>query len=128
SVDCHIEGKPRRLSPASEMATLRIGKEAIANAVAHAGASAIHVVLSYESTAVRLTIRDDGRGLDPDAVERAGALGHWGLRGMHERAAQIGATLEISSVNGRGTSVALIVPLGHQTMPSRQRPRASLRS
>ncbi|HEY4305472.1 MAG TPA: histidine kinase [Gemmatimonadaceae bacterium] len=111
AVAFHVEGRPRELSPGIEMATLRIGKEALTNALAHAQASAVDVVLTYEPGVVRLIVRDDGRGLDADAVASANANGHWGLTGMQERAVQIKAKLDIASIAGRGTTVTLVVPL-----------------
>jgi nitrate/nitrite-specific signal transduction histidine kinase len=52
-------------------------------------------------------VRDDGRGFDPS---QASPTGHWGLIGMRERAASIGATLTVTSAPGAGTEVVLVLP------------------
>jgi signal transduction histidine kinase len=59
---------------------------------------------------LRLRIRDDGRGIDPDVLKAGGREGHWGLKGMRERAKSIGAHLEVWSRSGSGTEVELSVP------------------
>ena len=87
---------------------MRIGQEAINNAVKHAEANRIDVALNFDTRSVRLSIRDDGRGFDADAQI---ADGHFGLIGMRERAAQIGGVLTIHSTIERGTQIAIDVPL-----------------
>lgn len=89
-----------------------IGREALCNAFRHAGATRIQVEIRASRGRVVLRIRDDGRGLDED-VRRAGARDdHWGLRGMRERAHDIGARLRITSRPGKGTQVELAVSRG----------------
>ena len=63
----------------------------------------------YTEVLGRLRIRDDGMGIDRTLLD-AGRDGHWGLRGMRERAQQIGAQLDIWSETGAGTEVDLRVP------------------
>jgi signal transduction histidine kinase len=103
-------GDPQALSTAVESNLFRIGQEALTNVVRHARASEVEVELRFEPGSVRLHVRDDGRGL-----ERADAGGererHFGLLGMRERAEQLGGRLEVSSVNGRGTEIAVTVPV-----------------
>ena len=60
--------------------------------------------LAYEDKKVRMTIADDGRGFE-GAVNSAGPEGHFGLRGMRERAAQIGAQFAVKSLPGEGTQI-----------------------
>jgi len=55
-------------------------------------------------------VRDDGIGVDPEVLSREGRAGHWGLRGMRERAKRIGGHLEVWSEHGAGTEVELTVP------------------
>ena len=86
----------------------RIAGEALTNAVRHAGASRVDVILGHEGEGEDATIRvaDDGAGL-PDGAERRGT----GLRSMQGRAQTIGAALEIGpGEDGRGTCVAVTVP------------------
>lgn len=95
--------------PAStEYQLVRIAHEAIANAVKHAAATAVEVSLESTATSVKLRITDDGQGFDASA----GPPGHYGLVGMRERAAEIGAALEFGGGPGRGTAVNVVWPGG----------------
>ena len=103
------EGTPCRIDPATEHHLLRIAQEALGNAVKHAEATRIEVVLSYAKDHIVLAIRDDGRGFDPSTVvPRAGC--HLGLPSFRDRAAKIGGTVEVDSAPGRGTTVRVVVP------------------
>lgn len=99
-------GKPRRLAPLIENNLLRIGQEAVSNALKHARARAIDLELSFEASRVRLVIRDDGQGFDP-AADRTG--GHFGLRGMRERVKQMSGELTIRRGDKGGTCVEVTV-------------------
>jgi signal transduction histidine kinase len=108
ATEFHVAGERRRLAPQMENELLRIGQEAITNAARHAGARRIEVSLNFGERQVELAVTDDGAGFDP---ETAGAgAGRFGLVGMRERAAQLGARLEIRSAPGEGTRVALSAP------------------
>jgi signal transduction histidine kinase len=98
-------GDPRSMAPRVADALYRIGQEAIANAVRHADASKMEISLIYEPSAWRLLIEDDGQGF-PLGENSAG----FGIRGMGKRAESIGATLDILSSPGKGTSVQVRVP------------------
>jgi signal transduction histidine kinase len=98
-------GDPRSMTPRVADALYRIGQEAIANAVRHADASKMDISLIYEASAWRLLMEDDGRGF-PLGEDSAG----FGIRGMGKRAESIGATLDIRSSPGQGTSVQVRVP------------------
>jgi signal transduction histidine kinase len=87
----------------------RIGREALINAFRHARANQIEVVLTYSSSRLRLVVRDDGCGIDPNIL-RSGREGHWGISGMRERADRIGARLQVFSSASAGTEVELSVP------------------
>jgi ligand-binding sensor domain-containing protein/signal transduction histidine kinase len=104
-----VEGLPRAWHPVARDEAYRIGREAIANALRHADAARIDVTVSYGARAVRLSVRDDGRGMD-DAVQLQGRDGHWGLAGMRERAEAIGASIRVLSREGAGTEIELVVP------------------
>ena len=73
------------------------------NAFRHAGASRIEVQLSYGEKSFELRVRDDGKGIDPKFLTDEGPAGHFGLRGMRERAQQIGGKLTVWSAPGSGT-------------------------
>jgi signal transduction histidine kinase/ligand-binding sensor domain-containing protein len=100
-------GPRRACRPDLEEHLLRIGQEAITNAVRHAHATAVRAELRYASDGIVLRVSDDGRGVDPGQAERAGALG---LAGMRERARAAGGVVRIESAAGRGTSVEVRVP------------------
>ncbi len=92
----------------SESVLLRIAQEALTNARKHAAASALAVTLSARDKGILLTVRDDGRGFDAEAVEEPG---HLGLTLMKERASIAGGWCRIESAPGRGTTVVAWVPL-----------------
>ncbi len=92
-----------RLDEEVELGVHRIAQEAVANAVRHAEARSIVISLAAVDGVLTVTIRDDGRGFDPEA-RRAAALG---LASMEERALALGGGLEIRSGAGRGTTVTL---------------------
>jgi signal transduction histidine kinase len=89
----------------------RIGREALVNAFRHSHASNIELELEYASSYLRLLVRDNGSGIDPQVV-RKGREGHWGLSGMRERAERIGARFRVLSGASIGTEIELSVP-GH---------------
>lgn len=109
-------GDPRSMSPRIADALYRIGQEAIANAVRHADASKMVISLIYEASAWRLLIEDDGQGF-PLGEDSAG----FGIRGMGKRAESIGATLDIRSSPGKGTSVQVRVPPAKRLIHYRSR-------
>lgn len=83
--------------------------EVIANAVQHSKGTKITVEVRYSFRGMHLQISDDGMGI-PKAVMEAGKLhGHFGLPGLHERAAKLHAALQIESAGGCGTRVYLRV-------------------
>jgi signal transduction histidine kinase len=109
SLRVSMEGTPRELHPVLRDDIYRIAREALRNAFLHAQASKIEADIMYGERLLRLRIRDDGKGIDPKLLD-AGRDGHWGLRGMRERAEQIGAQIDIWSEAGAGTEVELRVP------------------
>jgi signal transduction histidine kinase/ligand-binding sensor domain-containing protein len=104
-----IGGAYRALEATLEDNVLRIAQEGLANAYRHAAATEVMVQLHYDPSALRLSIRDNGRGFLPEVAERI--EGHYGLRGMQERASSLGTTLTIISNPEEGTTVTLLLPL-----------------
>lgn len=104
-----VEGTSRALSPLIRDEVYRIGREAVVNALRHAGARTMEVDVEYTSKVLRIVVRDDGRGIDAQVL-KSGTEGHWGLVGMRERAARIGAQFKVWSKVGAGTDVELSVP------------------
>jgi hypothetical protein len=81
----------------------------IASAFRHAQGCSIEVEVDYATWELRLHIRDDGRGIDPNIL-KAGRPGHIGLASMRERAERVGGQLDIISGPGAGTEIELRVP------------------
>jgi signal transduction histidine kinase/ligand-binding sensor domain-containing protein len=109
-------GTPRRLADHIETAMLRIGREALANARRHACATRIMLRLDYRESQLVLTIDDDGRGLASASFDPS-PDGGWGVRGMQERAQQIGALFTIGRSPEGGTRVEVTVPDTSMTSP-----------
>ncbi len=90
------------------MNLLRIGQEAVANAVKHGRARQVSIELRYATASVCLAVSDNGRGF---AVGQASPAGHFGLLDMRERAQSMGSHLRVESEPGRGTRIAVEIPL-----------------
>ncbi|HEU4510238.1 MAG TPA: histidine kinase [Pyrinomonadaceae bacterium] len=106
-----VEGTPRQLHPLIRDEAYRIVREALTNAFRHAKANKIEVELEYATKHLRIIVRDDGLGIDSNVLQQ-GRDGHWGLRGMRERAESIGARFKVWSRTQTGTEVELSIP-GH---------------
>ncbi|HEY7033272.1 MAG TPA: cache domain-containing protein [Thermomicrobiales bacterium] len=108
---CRLEviGEPERLSPEARLGVYRIVQEALHNALRHAHADEALVKMEWLGDRLRVTIRDNGSGFDPEQAPSPTSLG---LLSMRERAAAIGATLEIASRPGAGTAIILERPTG----------------
>jgi len=101
-LEIEVEGPERlALSPRAQTELFRIGREALANIVKHAGASKASVHVEARSGRVLVEVRDDGSGFDSAARHP----GHFGLESMRSRAAELGGVLTISSTPGAGTVV-----------------------
>jgi signal transduction histidine kinase/ligand-binding sensor domain-containing protein len=105
-----VEGEQQSLSPLPQTEVCRITREILQNAFRHAKAHRIEAEIRYDDQLLRVRIRDDGTGIDPQVLQAGGSAGHWGLRGARERAQQIGARLDFWSEAGVGTEVQLTVP------------------
>ena len=105
-----VTGTPRLLSADAEVTLLRVTQEALANVTRHAHAGRVAVTLSYMDGETTLDVRDDGSGFAPGA-DGAGANGGLGLRGMRERIEALGGRLAVESAPGKGTTIAVTVPV-----------------
>ena len=105
-----IEGSARTMRPNLHTDIFRIAREALRNAFGHSQGHLIEIEMAYTESLFRLRIRDDGKGIDPGERVRAEQTGHWGLKGMQERAEHLGGKLEVWSEPGAGTEVELRVP------------------
>ena len=113
------EGERRKLSPTTENEVCRIALELLRNAHRHSHAHRIETEVRYGDDALRLRIRDDGKGIAPQVLKDGFSAGHWGLRGVRERAERLGAQLEFWSEVGAGTEVQLTVPASVAYEPAR---------
>lgn len=106
-----VKGRPRLLNPMVRDEVYRIGRESVVNAFRHARATSLEVELEYGLGELRLTVRDDGHGIELGVLHSRSERPS-GLVGMRERAEQLGARLTVRSRIGSGTEVTLVVP-GH---------------
>ena len=106
----HVEGQPLGVPVEVERNLLRIAHEAVTNAIRHSGASTLTVDLRFETDAVHLRVRDDGRGFDPEAYLRGPRGEHFGLLGMKERVHSVRGELEVRSQPAAGTEILCRLP------------------
>ena len=100
------------LPPEVRVAFFRIAQEAVMNAVRHAKPTRVTIDLQRETKLVSLRVEDNGSGFDfKGTMDEAASKGYWGLLGMMERAAQVGAELTMSSKLGEGTILTVKVEL-----------------
>jgi two-component system sensor histidine kinase UhpB len=106
-----MQGKSQRLPPEHEMALYRVTQEAMNNVRYHSQAEKVTLIIRFAEDEVILSVRDDGQGFAaPSHVTELSNKRHFGLVGMYERAALIGAHLQIQSSSGEGTTVIIRAP------------------
>ena len=110
SVQVAVEGTIRNLHPIVRDEVFRVAVEALRNVFQHSHATRVEVELWYDAREFRLRVRDDGQGIDPQILAGAGRQGHFGLRGMRERAKLAGGKLALWSAPDSGTEVELLIP------------------
>lgn len=108
-INLEVTGAPRKLSEVVEMNLLRIGQEALANAVKHARANRIDIELEYRTECIELRVRDNGSGFVPHRKTKRN--NNFGIVGMQERAHEINGKLSIRSSLHEGTEVSALVPM-----------------
>jgi signal transduction histidine kinase len=118
-----VEGRARSLPGPVEIHILRMAQQAVANAVQHAAPKEISVRLEFDTAAVTLEVRDDGRGFDPAAPA---PRGHFGILGIRERANKIHAVLTLESAPGAGTAIRVVVPAAAETKGNGNTPGTTL--
>lgn len=102
---------PPALRPQAEVTLLRITQQALTNIAAHSGASRVSVRLRHSDDHVELTVRDNGQGFDTGSVPP----GSFGIVGMAERVRLAGGTFEVDSSPGKGTTIAVRLPVTNAT-------------
>ena len=111
-VTMQVQGTYRPLEADVEQQVARIAREAVTNAARHGDPENILLRLEFDGSMFGMEVRDDGKGFAGTPPD--GSTGHFGLTGMRERAAAIGATLTVESAAGTGTRVQLTLPLGRE--------------
>jgi signal transduction histidine kinase/ligand-binding sensor domain-containing protein len=106
----HMLSDPRALLHDACEEVLAITREAVLNAFRHAEAGAVWVTVDYAPHGLIVSVCDNGIGMSHQRIEERQKEGHWGMAGMRERAAKLGAQFTVSSVPGRGTLIELQVP------------------
>ena len=104
-----ITGKEQRVQSHLEVLVFRAVQELLANAREHAQATQVKAALDVDSTQVKVSVEDNGKGFDPEGAAFTGGQGR-GLRTLKERIGLVGGTMEIASAAGKGTRVSLVVP------------------
>ena len=107
-IDVHGTGGTASLATEVTDAAFRVAQESVTNAIRHARASTVSIVVARVGDWLTLVVEDDGVGFDPDEGSGEGS----GLAGMRERAAALGGALRTESSPGRGTAVHLDLPVG----------------
>jgi signal transduction histidine kinase len=117
-----VEGTPRDLHPILRDEVFRIAGESVRNAFKHAQAHRIEVEIRYDERQFGLRVRDDGKGIDSKLLNDD-SPGHYGMRGMRERAKPLGGKMTVRSELDSGTEVELRIPASHayETVPARRR-------
>ena len=106
------DGSPRQLTQDADLALYRIVQEALANIARHSAAHHAWVTVRYRARELRVSVEDDGAGfVPPTDTGDLSSTGHFGMMGMRERAQFIGASIDWRSAPGKGTRVALRLPL-----------------
>ena len=108
-VTVSLEGEPRRLPPAVDLACYRVVQESLTNVVRHAGASRAEITVSHHAGQVVVEVTDDGRARSSNGN---GDGSGQGILGMRERARALGGSLEAGPRPGGGFRVTATLPLG----------------
>jgi signal transduction histidine kinase len=113
-----VEGVSRNLHPILRDEVYRLAVEALRNAFRHAAAQNVEVEIRYDEKYFRLRVRDNGRGIPSNVLSGDGREGHYGLRGMRERAKIVGGKLTIWTELDGGTEIELNIPGGRAYVKS----------
>jgi signal transduction histidine kinase len=114
-VAIETQNMDERLPAEVETSLYRVAQEALANVAKHAGASHVWIHLTREESTVTLLVRDDGQGMDLNALSNEAAIASGlGLLSMRQRAQELGGHLEIESAPGKGTVIRVQVPISQE--------------
>jgi signal transduction histidine kinase/ligand-binding sensor domain-containing protein len=121
-----VEGTTRDLHPILRDEVYRIAGEALRNAFKHAQARRVEVEIRYDERQLRVRVRDDGNGIGQKHLNEAERPGHYGFRGMRERAKLLGGKLTVWSDLQAGTEVELSISAANAYEPADGRKRSWL--
>jgi signal transduction histidine kinase len=117
TVHFEVSGSEMRMSPELETALFRVAQETITNIAKHASADTVLIQILERDDGIAIEIEDDGEGFDPASLPPPAARERGlGLLGMRERVELFGGTIEIESAPGRGTRIAIAVPLHQEVL------------
>ena len=106
-VSVTVTGHERRLEPYLEVMLFRAIQELLGNTARHSQATVVKVILDLGEDRVRVSVDDNGKGFDPDAIQHSNNLG---LKLIRERAEMLGGSFEIDSAIGKGARILFAVP------------------
>jgi two-component system sensor histidine kinase DegS len=106
-VSVTVTGHERRLEPYLEVMLFRAIQELLGNAARHSQATLVKVILDLGEDRVRVSVDDNGKGFDPDAIQHGNNLG---LKLIRERTEMLGGSFEIDSAIGKGARILFAVP------------------
>jgi two-component system sensor histidine kinase DegS len=110
--DVTVSGNERRFPEETELTIFRIVQEALRNIWRHSQATSAEVIVEFDESTTRITIKDNGEGFVlPHSIGDIARDGKLGLAGMQERARLLGGELKIESEPGKGTSITVEVPI-----------------
>lgn len=116
-VDLSCQGHPWPVKTRMADELRWMTREALINASVHSGATAVHVQLHFSWRHLKLVIADNGSGIDAAVLASGSKPGRWGMLGMRERAASIGAKLLLQSTQANGTRIVVTVSRGRRMPP-----------
>ncbi|HRO71880.1 MAG TPA: ATP-binding protein, partial [Chitinophagaceae bacterium] len=107
-LDLYTEGLDERSDPNTEAVLYRVIQECVNNVIRHAGATKLDISVVKEKDGISATIEDNGKGFD---TSQAAAFEGMGFKNIRTRMEYLKGTVDFDSAPGRGTVVALFVPL-----------------
>jgi two-component system sensor histidine kinase DegS len=106
-VRLNVTGTERRMEPYLEVMIFRAVQELLGNAIQQSQASLVKVHVDVTDSEVKISVEDNGRGIDKEKLEKEGGMG---LKVIQDRVEMLGGTFEIDNVAGQGTRISFQVP------------------
>jgi len=106
-VSVTVAGQERRLESFMEVMIFRALQELLGNSARHSQASVVKVLIDMSESLVKVTVDDNGKGFNPDALRQGNSLG---INLIRDRVEMLGGTFELDSLVGKGTKVVFSVP------------------